>query len=110
MEKAAQETGYDFSGPHKPTNNKDNYSLAYAEFTVPLVKAVREQQKTISDLQKTGRRINETDTESKAFSDNAGILFTLLKVVIFCKKWLSYISMNFIIIVRKTPNFLSVPE
>ena len=52
VEKAAQETGYDFSGVHKPANDKDNYSLAYAEFTVPLVKAVQEQQKTISDLQK----------------------------------------------------------
>ena len=47
-----QESGYDFSGVHKPTNDKDNYSLAYAEFTVPLVKAVQEQQKVIEALQK----------------------------------------------------------
>jgi len=52
VEKAAQDAGYDFSGLHKPTNDKDNYSLAYAEFTVPLVKAVQEQQKTIVELQK----------------------------------------------------------
>ncbi len=59
VEKAAQETGYNFSGVHKPTNEKDNYGLAYAEFTVPLVKAVQELsaknealQKQVADLMK----------------------------------------------------------
>jgi hypothetical protein len=31
---------------------EDNYSLAYAEFTVPLVKAVQEQQQIILQQQK----------------------------------------------------------
>lgn len=47
VEKAAKEVNYDFDGLHKPSHEKDNYSLAYAEFTVPLVKAVQEQQKII---------------------------------------------------------------
>jgi uncharacterized protein YlxW (UPF0749 family) len=34
-----------------PQNEKDHYSLRYAEFVVPLVKAVQEQQKMIEQLQ-----------------------------------------------------------
>jgi hypothetical protein len=49
VEKAAQELGYDFSGVHKPVNEKDNYSLAYGEFTVPLVKAVQELKKQLNE-------------------------------------------------------------
>ena len=47
VEKAAQDLGYDFSGVDKPQNDKDIYSLRYAEFVVPLVKAMQEQQQTI---------------------------------------------------------------
>ncbi len=42
VEKAAQNAGYDFSGVDKPANEKDVYSLKYAEFVVPLVKSVQE--------------------------------------------------------------------
>ena len=42
VEKAAQKLGYDFSGVYKPQNARDAYGLSYAEFTVPLVKAVQE--------------------------------------------------------------------
>ena len=50
VEKAAKEAGYDFDGVHKPQNDKDPYGIAYAEFTVPLVKAVQEQQAVITEL------------------------------------------------------------
>jgi len=57
VEKAAQEMGYDFSGVDPAKNDKDLYGLRYAEFVVPLVKAVQElsgendQMKTeIADL------------------------------------------------------------
>lgn len=53
VEQVSQEIGYDFSGVHVPENSLDHYSLAYAEFVVPLVKAIQEQQKIIQDLQKT---------------------------------------------------------
>jgi len=33
-------------------NAKDNYSLVYDEFVVPLVKAVQEQQAQINELKK----------------------------------------------------------
>lgn len=42
VERAAAEVGYNFNGVHVPENRGDNYSLAYAEFVVPLVKAVQE--------------------------------------------------------------------
>jgi hypothetical protein len=42
VELAAKKIGYDFSGVDAPKNEKDIYGLRYAEFTVPLVKAVQE--------------------------------------------------------------------
>ncbi len=47
VEQVAKEVGYDFNGIHVPVDANDNYSLAYAEFVVPLVKAVQEQQQLI---------------------------------------------------------------
>jgi hypothetical protein len=52
VEAAATAVGYDFSGVDKPKNGKDFYGLRYADFVVPLVKAVQEQQKLIEELQK----------------------------------------------------------
>lgn len=59
VEEAATEVGYDFSGVYKPQNEQDNYGLRYAEFTVPLVKAVQEQQFI---LEKQARQIAELQT------------------------------------------------
>ncbi len=42
VEHAANDIAYDFSGIDKPENSKDHYGLRYAEFVVPLVKAVQE--------------------------------------------------------------------
>jgi len=42
VEKAANGLGYNFSGVDAPKNDGDHYGLRYAEFTVPLVKAVQE--------------------------------------------------------------------
>jgi hypothetical protein len=56
VEEAAKASGYAFSGVDKPQNENDFYGLRYAEFVVPLVKAVQEQQQMIIDLQK---QINE---------------------------------------------------
>ena len=42
VEIAAQKSGYDFSGLDLPGNSMDHYGLRYAEFTIPLVKAVQE--------------------------------------------------------------------
>jgi trimeric autotransporter adhesin len=52
VEKAAMNTGYDFSGVIKPKKDGDHYSLSYDAFVVPLVKAVQEQQQVITDQNK----------------------------------------------------------
>lgn len=60
VEQAAQATGYDFSGIHSPQGDAQYYSLSYAEFVVPLVKAVQEQQVLIGELQE---RIEALESE-----------------------------------------------
>ena len=50
VEQTLKKLGMEFSGLCKPQNENDHYSLRYAEFTVPLVKAVQEQQKIIDSL------------------------------------------------------------
>ncbi len=50
VEQAANETGYNFSGVDKPRTDSGLYGLRYAEFVVPLVKAVQEQQEEIDLL------------------------------------------------------------
>lgn len=52
VEKAAKAAGFDFSGVDAPKNDHDLYGLRYAEFVVPLVKAVQEQQEMIKELKK----------------------------------------------------------
>ena len=45
VEKLAKELNYDFDGVNAPQNPTDNYSIAYSQFVVPLVKAVQELSK-----------------------------------------------------------------
>ncbi|NOX48047.1 MAG: hypothetical protein GXO89_13820 [Chlorobi bacterium] len=52
VELAAESVGYDFSGVDKPKNQDDYYGLRYAEFVVPLVKALQEQQEIIEQQNK----------------------------------------------------------
>lgn len=59
VEEAAQNIGYNFSGVHKPQNDQDHYSLDYASFVVPLVKAVQEQQEMIITLRKQNQLLQE---------------------------------------------------
>ena len=49
---AAKKIGYDFDGVSIPQNETDLYGIRYAEFVVPLVKAVQEQQVIIEKLLK----------------------------------------------------------
>ena len=51
VEKAAKSLGYDFSGVDAPENGKGTYGLRYAEFVVPLVKAVQELSEQNNRLQ-----------------------------------------------------------
>jgi translation initiation factor 2 beta subunit (eIF-2beta)/eIF-5 len=51
VEKVARECGFDFSGVDAPKNENDYYGLRYAEFVVPIVKAIQEQQGMIDNQQ-----------------------------------------------------------
>ena len=53
VEAAAKSIGYDFSGVDVPKNNTSLYGLKYADFVVPMVKAIQEQQQIIQKQQKT---------------------------------------------------------
>lgn len=56
VEITAKDLDFDFSGIDKPKNENDYYGLRYAEFVVPLTKAIQEQQQIIENQQK---EINE---------------------------------------------------
>jgi hypothetical protein len=51
VETAVETLDFDFSGVVAPTSDADHYSLRYAEFVVPLVKATQEQQNYITELE-----------------------------------------------------------
>jgi hypothetical protein len=57
VEALAKKLQYKFSGVDAPKNDKDLYGLRYAEFVVPLVKAMQEQQKIIQELQQQVREL-----------------------------------------------------
>jgi len=52
VEQAAKAVGYDFSGYEAPKNIWSLYTIRYAEFVVPLVKAMQEQQEIKTNQQK----------------------------------------------------------
>ncbi|MEP7168353.1 MAG: tail fiber domain-containing protein [Bacteroidota bacterium] len=54
VEKAARESGYDFTGIDIPHNDHEAYALRYTEFIMPIVKAIKEQQ---SIIEKQNERI-----------------------------------------------------
>ena len=62
VEQAASDAGYDFSGVDKPKNPTGFYGLRYAEFVVPLVKAVQQQQQMIAAMDK---RIEALEAQNK---------------------------------------------
>jgi len=51
VEELVNRLRYDFGGIDKPQNENSFYGLRYAEFVVPLVKAVQEQQEMITGLE-----------------------------------------------------------
>jgi hypothetical protein len=63
VEQAAKEAGYEFSGVIPPgTENEtgeDLYTLRYAEFVVPLVKGMQEQQEIINELREENVQMRE---------------------------------------------------
>ena len=52
VDKLIKSKGYQINIVHTPSNPTDNYSIAYGELVMPLVKAVQEQQQQIEELKK----------------------------------------------------------
>jgi trimeric autotransporter adhesin len=65
IESTLKELGINVSNiVHTPESDKDNYSVAYGQLVVPLVKAVQEQQAKIEDLQEEIKAIKQLLTQS----------------------------------------------
>ncbi len=65
VEAAAQSIGYDFHGVDKPKNATSHYGLRYAEFVVPIVKAMQEQQELILISENKIRKLEEENQKLK---------------------------------------------
>jgi hypothetical protein len=66
VEAHAKQLGYAFSGVDAAKNDGDLYGLRYAEFVVPLVKAVQEQQEQIEEQR---QRIERLEVQLKQVLD-----------------------------------------
>ena len=71
-------TGFDFDGIKAPQTEKQYYSLSYASFVVPLVKAVQEQQQQIKEQQKQIEKLAKENEELKKVKEQ---IETLQKAV-----------------------------
>ena len=81
VEQAAGKLHYEFSGVDKPKNNNDLYGLRYADFVVPLVKAVQELSKKndekdalIADLQKQMNELKSLISTAGQPGNNTAVL------------------------------------
>jgi hypothetical protein len=66
VETVANEVGFDFHGIIKPYDSGGIYALRYAEFVVPLVKAMQEQQDIIETQQEELKALKREIEEIKA--------------------------------------------
>ncbi len=65
VEKTAQEIHYDFDGVNHPQNEKDNYSLVYADFVPSLVKAAQELSSQNDSLKNENASLRQDFNELK---------------------------------------------
>jgi len=65
VEKAAKKLGFNFSGVDAPKNDRDLYGLRYAEFVVPLVKAVQELSIENDELKNTNESLQNEVNDLK---------------------------------------------
>lgn len=67
VESALTNLNTDFSGLVRPKNENDFYSIRYAEFVVPLINSIQEQEVKISDLTESNlellKRIEDLETK-----------------------------------------------
>lgn len=69
VDKAATEIKYEFGGIDRPKNNNDFYGLRYAEFVVPLVKAVQELSEENTALKNEIKEMKEQLNRVEALSE-----------------------------------------
>jgi trimeric autotransporter adhesin len=69
VEAVAKKINFKFSGVDAPKNKNDYYGLRYAEFVVPLVKAVQEldeeNKKLKADMETLKKMVNELISKNK---------------------------------------------
>ncbi|MEP6748116.1 MAG: tail fiber domain-containing protein [Bacteroidota bacterium] len=86
VEATAKKMGFNFSGIDAPANDKDVYGLRYAEFVVPLVKAVQElnanQQDQIKALSSNNTKQQQELESMKTTISNLQQQVTELKALI----------------------------
>ena len=78
VEAVAKKMNYDFDGVDAPKNEKDAYGIRYAEFVVPLVKAVQELSKKNDELEE---RISKLEAAMSSKTTTASIAQTSLKSI-----------------------------
>lgn len=83
VEVAAQKCGYNFNGVHKPNDENDNYSIAYSQFVVPLVKGMQEQQKMIDQQQQEIDELKKLVKELAAKTTNTNSATLLNDISIY---------------------------
>ncbi len=59
VEKTLLQKGYSLSIVHKPDNVTDNYSIAYGELVIPLIKSVQQLSQQVEELKKENEAIKE---------------------------------------------------
>jgi len=71
VEEAIRETGFSsFDAVHAPTNETDTYSLGYAEFVVPLVKAMQELNNKVEELKNENIQLKDKINQSELLNGN----------------------------------------
>ncbi len=82
VETAANEIGFNFHGVEKPKNPQSHYGLRYAEFVVPLVKAVQEQQIIIETLKEDAKiKDNEIKELRKELNQQKKNIETIIRLL-----------------------------
>lgn len=76
VEALLKKSGYVFSGVEVPQNENDAYTIRYAEFVVPLVKAVQELSVQVDDLkQQLKKYANESTMDQKSAMGTGAFLY-----------------------------------
>jgi hypothetical protein len=82
VEKVAKELNFDFSGVDAAKNEKDLYGLRYAEFVVPLVKAVQELSEQNQQLKKENEDVAKRLSKLESIFNNQQSMINNQSVVL----------------------------